>query len=356
MIAKLLVLLWAGVAQTGGTVPEPGSIAGTVVNSSQADRPVGGVPVVLRVQIDGQFVVAAETVTDEQGRFLFDGLPAVPDYVYLPGANWQTVHYPARRIRLGSPSRDVDARIEVRDVIQAPSPLVVRDHEIIIEPTAGALRVTESLLIDNPTLATYVGQPRGESSRAATLTLSIPTDFTRVTFQKEFFGRRFTTIDGKLVTDIPWEPGTRPLEFTYLLPNTQRRRDWERPLDLCTQNLRVTVRRTNGKEARCNLNPASADEQDATAFASHDLPEGFVLRVELGRLPVSFMTFAPWIALAMIAGLAVATLFSLRRYSQRPQTTEMNNDQAAMNTSSPDLRCRRTWGRGGETMGSTARR
>jgi hypothetical protein len=318
MLPNLLILLSAAMAQTGDELPPPGSIAGIVINSSQEDRPVGDAQVVLRVHLDGQFVIAAETVTDAQGRFVFDNVPADPDYVYLPGANWQAVHYPAKRIRLDSRSPNVTTRIEVRDTIASLNPLVVRDHRIVIEPDDGALQVTESLLIDNPTSATYVGEPRGESNRAATLTLSIPSDFTRATFHDEFFGRRFVIIDKALVTDIPWEPGTRHLKFTYLLPNSGNRRIWERPLDRHTSNVLVTVRRALAKEVSCNIAPVSTNQENAVAFAANQLPEGHVLRVELGRLPVSFAAFAPWIALVVATGMAGATVLYIRRNPQRP--------------------------------------
>lgn len=57
------------------------------------------------------------------------------------------------------------------------------------------------------TFRTYVGRPAHEGGRTATLRLSIPSDFHRTTFHKEFYGRQFTLIDGRLVTDIPWAPG-----------------------------------------------------------------------------------------------------------------------------------------------------
>ncbi len=197
-------ILTALFALTVQTTPVAGSITGVVVNASRNQAPVAGAEVVLRVKLQGQFVVAAECISDLQGRFAFDNIPADSDYIYLPGANRDGIHYPGSRVRLSEQTPNARVRLTVHDTVADPNPLVLRSHEITLHPETDALRVTESLLIDNPSSETYVGRPEGESSRAATLRLSIPSDFRRTTFEKEFYGRQFTLIDGHLVTDIPW--------------------------------------------------------------------------------------------------------------------------------------------------------
>jgi len=313
MMAGFLFLLGAGVLLSGEETPPHGSIAGTVVNASQGGVPVGGAEVSLRVNVDGHFVVAAEGLTDKDGKFLFPDIPADPSYVYLPGASWQAVHYAGARVRLDRQRPDAKLQIEVRDAVTEPNPLTVRNHKIILTPEHEALRVNESLLIENATKMTYVGKPANESSRAATLTLSIPPEFTRVTFEKEFFGRRFVVIDERLVTDLPWEPGTRELNFTYLLPNDRRNRNWERSLDLPTSELLVAVRCEHPDEVSCKLPRTSAEADGTIAFASKGLPPGYVLHVQLEKPPIQWLKYAPWGSLIVVAGLIVVSI----RYSNR---------------------------------------
>src|SRR3990172_4831798 len=315
MLTSLCLLVAAGGMPPGDETPKRGSISGMVVNASQENAPVGGAEVALRVLVDGQFVIAGETKTDGQGRFSFDNVPADPDYVYLPGASWETVHYSGERLRLDSRQRHVDVQIPVRDVVKTPNPLTVRDHRITVETEQNALRVTESLLVVNPGQSTYGGQPSGASTRAATLTLSIPPNFTRVTFHKEFYGRRFVVIDGKLVTDIPWEPGGRELKFTYVLPRSEGQRAFERPLDLPTSRLLVTIPNADANQVTCNAAPTEHDDHTAVAFASEQLPAGHVLRVDFGRLPVALAAFAPWGAFVIVVGLIGTTFLILKRPS-----------------------------------------
>ena len=151
------------------------------------------------------------------------------------------------------------------------------------------------MLIDNPTSACYVGQAAGKDAEPATLQLAIPADFQRVTFDSEFFGRRFFLVGGRLVTGVPWPPGRRELTFSYLLGNTQRHYVWQRPLDLPSAKVRVSICTDRPGQVTCNLGDAPWHENGQIAFESGErtLAVGYPLRVELGSLPVSAMAYAP---------------------------------------------------------------
>lgn len=296
----------------------PGEIHGVVVNASRDNSPCANAEVLLRVQKDGQFVPVEQTVTDAQGHFRFDDLPLGRQFLYLPGAHRGDVHYPGSRILLTGAHPAAEVTLEVRDTVASPCPLVIKRHDVIIKPEAGLLHVTEAIRVSNPTSRTYVGQVAPEGGTAVTLRLSIPRDFERTTFFQEFYGRQFAMADGQLVTGIPWTPGERDVKFMYTIRNEQRYRVWERPLDLPCENLRVQVVHDQPDEIVCNLDPSGRSVAGARDFSSRGepLPAGHVIRVELGRLPVPWMTYARWGALLLLIGLvatASATLFWKRR-------------------------------------------
>ena len=166
-------------------------IEGVVVRAAD-HTPVPRAEVVLRAKVDGQLLPVAETTADAQGRFRFAQLPADGATVYLPGANRGGIHYPGPSVRLSSLRRRAEVTLAVHDAVTFPNPLVVRRHTITLCPEPGVLRVTESMLIDNPSAACYVGQAAGEDVEPVTLQLAIPADFAQVTFASEFFGRRFS--------------------------------------------------------------------------------------------------------------------------------------------------------------------
>ena len=200
-------------------------------------------------------------------------------------------------MRLTSLQPRAEVKLAVYDAVAFPNPLMVCRHTITLCPEPGVLRVTESMLIDNPSTACYVGQAAGESSEPETLQLAIPANFQQVTFASEFYGRRFSLIGGRLVTGIPWPPGQRELTFSYLLPNAERCCVWQRPLDLPSAQVQVSVRSSDQPDqVTSNLTRTPRKEDGAVTFESgtHLLSTGHVLRVELGSRPVSAMTYAPW--------------------------------------------------------------
>lgn len=303
-----------------------GIIGGIVVNASDGDTALPGVDVVLSTEVDNHMTPVAKTTTDWAGKFLFKELPVGMQYRYRPGANHDEIHYPGPDIRLNSQQWRVGVELAVHESVAEPSPLVIRRHDVLIEPEAGALKVTESILVDNPSSRTYVGQAPNDESKPVTLCLNIPKDFDRTTFHKEFFGRRFSMIDERLVTNIPWTPGERELEFTYLLRNTKSSFVWQRPMDLPCSKLRIQVRTENPEQVTCNL-PAEATKQHdgmtELVFESdgQTLAAGHVIRLQLGAVPVPWMTYARWGAVIVLGVLIAGTgaIVFRRRRSATPK-------------------------------------
>lgn len=303
----MLVLSWAATDPIEASV---GTIQGTVVNASQSGTPQPNAEVILQVRQDGQFIPLDQTNADQAGHFEFTHLPIGPDYLYLPGANHDGIHYPGARLQLTAAQPSATTTIDVYQSIQHPNPLVIRRHEVAIQAVPGALRVTESLLVDNPTQTTYVGRTTSDTNEPMTLALAIPMDFDRATFYKEFYGRRFSVAGDRLVTGIPWTPGRRELKFMYTIRNQDPYRVWQRPLDLPCDSMRIRITHERPDEVTCNLGSMTALESGERVFeAAHaPLPAGYVVRVELGALPQPWTAYARWVALVTLGTLMVGVV------------------------------------------------
>jgi hypothetical protein len=290
-----------------------GRIGGQVVNVTQGGAPEAEAEVFLQAKIDGDFVGIARARSDSGGRFLFEGLPVDQGWVFLAGASRDGIHYPGPRISLSANRPDAQLLLKVHDSAAGPNPLVIRDYDIVLVPEPGALRVTETLLIENPLPVTYVGPAVSDATEPVTLELGISPEFERVTFHKEFYGRRFSMRDGRLVTGIPWTPGQRELKFTYVLRSDGKFRLWTRPLDLPCRSVRLTVLTDTPDKVSSNLGTASRTRDGAVTFASDSrlLAAGSTIKVELSGLPVSVMAYARWFALAVLALAIVGSCVAL---------------------------------------------
>ncbi|NUQ64273.1 MAG: hypothetical protein HUU20_17525, partial [Pirellulales bacterium] len=182
-------------------------------------------------------------------------------------------------------------------------------------PTEGKLKVREVLQIDNPGTTTYVGKSPDGKGEPVTLELSIPSDFARVTFDKEFYGRRFWVRGGKLATSIPWTPGVRELGFTYLLGNEKQHYTWERTADLPTSRIRIVARTEDPAAVTCNTGMRTTAEKGQVVYSVDEaLPAGRVIRLDLGRLPLPIMAYARWAALLfLVASVGVSWAVFRRR-------------------------------------------
>jgi len=322
-ILLAMAVLLAGVGSPGNAI-----IHGEVVNGSKGASPVAGAEVVLLAGKDKQFERVASTTTDPMGCFVFDHrhLTPSPELIYFPAAHWEGVHYPGPRFRLDPHGAPVGVRLTVHDAIASPCPLVAELHEIDIHVNPGFLEVTEIVVVANPSSTTYVGtaDPNAPMTTPTTLSMSIPERVSHVTFNKEFDGRNFQLVEGRLVTNVPWPPGKRQLAFIYQLPVENNQLRFQRLLDLPCLDARVAVTGQCSQELTCNLPKVTGSDLVPIGFASNGqtLPAGYTLQLQMRHLSVSWTVYARWGAVFLLGGLlAAATLYlTLRR---RPSVQQL---------------------------------
>jgi hypothetical protein len=294
--------------------PETTILQGVVVNGSKGRTPVAGADVVLLAGKDNQLRHLTSTTTDQNGGFAFDHRHLIPspDLIYVSGANWDGVHYPGPRLQLNPSRPPARVCLTVYDTVASPCPLVADVHEIDIHVNPGILDVTEIVIIENPSSATYIGAADSDRPKfpPTTLTMSIPEGVSYVTFNKEFDGRNFRLVEGRLVTDVPWPPGKRQLAFVYQLPVENHELLFKRPLDLPCLNARVSITGRCSQELTCNLPKVTAPNVLPIGFesAGHTLPAGYPLQLQMRQLSVPWIVYAHWAALFLLGCLLAATV------------------------------------------------
>jgi hypothetical protein len=302
-VFTLALVIGPALAQSEGW-----TLQGVAVNATQNGKPLVEAQVILRAGEEGSLQIVAQTKTDRAGHFVFDKLPARPELIFFAGVNHQGIHYPGSRIHLSSGASPSALKLTAFDVVTSPNPLTADFHEVDVEIKKGALEVSETLSINNPSLATYVGEPGSESS-PTTLSLSIPDGFERVTFGNEFNGRHFKLRDKRLVTNIPWTPGKREIKFTYLLPADDIKRVLEWSVNLPCTRCRLCVRGENADRFECNLPRLAGPDQATIVFESSEptMPADHTVKLELTKLSTPWSVYLRWSAMAVLAGLILVT-------------------------------------------------
>jgi hypothetical protein len=308
MVWQVLTLAVCGLA-VGFRSAEAPCLDGVVVNGTLGGTPVAGAEVVLRAGEPGALLPVAQTVTDPNGRFVFDNLPSEPGLIYLPGANRHGVHYPGPQVRLPGGAAPTWVKLTVYDAGPGPSPLIADRHEIDVHVQPGVLAITETLVVNNPTLTTYLGEGGGEAA-SETLALAIPKGFERVTFHSEFHGRHFQLANQRVTTNLPWPPGKRELHFTYHLPVEDSRQALERALDLPCARVRVRIRGEQAERVECNLPRAASPDGSGLVFASvgETLAAGHKITLRSGGWSAPWIVYARWAALGVLGGLVLLTV------------------------------------------------
>lgn len=331
-MSQLIVFLLLSFAAADSPLSSAGVIEGSVVNGSQADMPIPEAVVTLRADQNGSLEPIAQTVTDSKGHFVFEGLTLDPKLDLLPGADRDGIHYPGKRLRLTSLCPKATTAIRTFDAIATPSPLQASRHDIEIRTEESTLLVSESILVVNPSRRTFVGAS-SDGQPAVTLALAIPPNFERVTFNNEFFGRRFRVVDHCPVTDIPWPPGERELKFTYRIPLDENHGKFVRPLDVPASSVRLLLRGDIIPNVSCNLSsPKKVDH--GLEFASHKkLPTAFVVEAQIGSRSIPWALFGRWGAVTLLSILVCGTAAVARRQMKRP--SEPTNRLVQRATSAP---------------------
>jgi hypothetical protein len=289
------------------------NLEGTVRDGTHGGIPVAGAEVILHGELDGEKLALGKTVSDSQGHFVFYDLPDKPGLVFVPGANHGGVHYPGPRLRFLDVAAQSPVDLTVFDAVQSPSPLIAERYDLEMVVKSGVVEITETILVDNPTKTTFVGQHNGMF--ATTLSLSIPDGFERVTFADEFHGRRFKIIDGHVVTDIPWTPGKRQLKYSYKLPIEESSGTVQRELGLPCKQIRVRIEGMNDKGVECNLPVGPILDGESQQFESSApiLDAGFRLQLRFHGAPIRRISHARWYAVLLLVGLVAATIWITKR-------------------------------------------
>jgi hypothetical protein len=287
LLALLLTAGSSGAQERPAAPPDvpsgPGTIRGRIVHQEDPQRPVGGVTVTLYALRGTGVPGARRGVSDDDGRFLFDGVSNQPTTSYLISAEYQGVPYSGPRAAFSPGESEIEVEIRVAEVTRDARQVSVPLARLRIDWLGNRLRVVESLTLRNASARTiYVpGEERGARPPPFRAGLPAGADEFRMPlgFQPEGVERR----DGEVAYWGPIYPGERDLRFSYAVPASGEKAELDVPFPSGAQRIEILLPSggaTPSGEELIEKEPASLEGQSFRIFEAPALAPG-------GRLALS---------------------------------------------------------------------
>jgi hypothetical protein len=244
LVALLLAAQPAQTQRTAPATPEvpagPGTIRGRIVHQEDPERLLDGVTVILYALTRTGLAGVRRGASNADGRFSFEGLSNDPITPYLIGANYQGILYSGTRVVFppGETEREVEIRVaEVTGEAQRVSVPLVR---LRIDWQGTGLRVVESLTIRNGSPRTVYIPAEARGTRPPVFRAQLPAGAEELPMphaQREGVDHR----DGEVAFWGPIYPGDQDLSFSYLLPASGDRIEFDTAYPSGAERIEVWV-------------------------------------------------------------------------------------------------------------------
>jgi hypothetical protein len=126
----------------------PGTIRGRVVHLEDPERSMSGVTVILHARTQSGLSGIRHAVSDEDGRFAFQGVSNDPTTAYLIGAQYQEVFYAGARLRFPPEETEREIEIRVAEVKVGPDLLALAEVRLLLSLDDAALGVRETHVLE----------------------------------------------------------------------------------------------------------------------------------------------------------------------------------------------------------------
>jgi hypothetical protein len=202
---------------TPGPLPEgPGRVRGRVVHPDGPEH-AAGVPVALYGLSPSGEAGVADTLTDTQGIFVFEGVSNDPQAAYLVGARYREIPFFGPRVVFEEGQTETDVIIDVRDPTSDASGVGVAEVIVQLEWVADRLAVQEIHRLRNTGGGVVVIDESAREGRAP-FEAQLPEGARDFNAALAGFEDAVDERDGRIRFWGPLYPGGQDLRFQYTLP------------------------------------------------------------------------------------------------------------------------------------------
>ena len=317
IILFIIILLLVGIptpalAQESGE----GVISGQVLNDTQGSVSVAGVEITLLIYINDTLADTVITITDNEGKFQFDGIN--PEHVYLIAARYLDVdyYYP---VEFESEAATAFVEIGVCDTTDSDDSIWIELTRKIVDVEEETLKITEIHWLINDGDKTYLRSD-------GVLDFTLPEGACEFEAPEQLV-IDFQLLEGNMTTYlVPFPPGERQLAYAYRIPKPDTAEFTVLlTVDYPTDNLEVLIGGEDIEAAVTQLAPTeplvTESGKSYIRFEGTNLARNTVINLQLSDLTKGggFPLYIIWIIIALVV---VGTAFYLVRRKRRSGSRE----------------------------------
>jgi hypothetical protein len=196
------------------------TIYGVVYNGTPSGQVPEDLPINLYVFTDGIQSGSFESVIDESGVFVFEGLTLSEGDQVIATTDYLDVTYMSSSFTYEADQEIPDLSLAIYETTEDPSGIYFTQISILLNEVDGQLRLGEYYLLANRGERTWIGTYDETLGTNTTVSFSLPTGAEDLWFSGAGLDDRFLSTEDGFVDTVPVIPGDASAEvfFSYDLP------------------------------------------------------------------------------------------------------------------------------------------
>ena len=212
-IFMALICLSAAIGQS-----DTGKIEGQIIDKKENQR-LSQQLVVLQIHRGDEAVQQRETMTDDNGFYIFDNLPTAFDVHYAVSTNYEGEEYIERDLVLSEWLPNITVNIEIGAFTDDPLQVKIRSHTLIVRPPPpdhapdGAVSLLEIIQVENTSELSF---QTSIDNQPAGVYFNLPNDHENLQVDQTL-KQEIEVTANRLMANQPLAPGTHQIGYSYLM-------------------------------------------------------------------------------------------------------------------------------------------
>jgi len=326
----LLVVIFTLSLSASAAAAEPGGgiIEGQIINRTEGGSSVADQDITLKTYLDDTEMDAITTKTDNEGYFVFNGLPTESGYSYEVVLVFQLAEYYSEWLSFNEGKTTKSVEVTVYDSTTSDEAIKVEMAHTIIYVGLDSLKFMEYFLFVNETDRTYIGSGGAATVEGReTLRFSLPKEAIEPQITLGLMECCITGSEEGFIDTMPIFPGSKEVAYSYIVNYNSATYTFLRNMNYPTtrydllfqgESIEVTGDQLAAEE------PMDIEDTRFKHLSGSDFAPGDILEAKLSGLPQTGNQGAIlWVVLTLVMlGTGFSFVYLMRKRKLQPVVSE----------------------------------